>query len=70
IGRTGLYFAPLRIFGPISLLFFALFFISVCYDVLVAQNLGDKTVLLFTFACNIGMFGALADMIRQSARLK
>lgn len=61
--RTGTYFAPVRAFAPVfaSLLFLAL--ASLGYDLFVIQNLTDKTILLFLFSMNIGMFALLADMI-------
>ncbi|MEP4485960.1 MAG: glycosyltransferase family 2 protein [Halioglobus sp.] len=60
--RTGLYFAPIRALAPIIALMLCLAFGSLGYDVFYAQNLTDKTVLLFFFAFNTGMFALLADM--------
>lgn len=69
IGRTAVYFAPLRFFAPIALVFFAVFLVSLSYDIFTERNLGDKTVLLFTFACNVLLFGTLADMVRKSFQI-
>jgi glycosyltransferase involved in cell wall biosynthesis len=61
--RTGLYFAPLRVYGPILLVMFAAFATSLTYDVLVLRNLTDKTLLLMMLFINSTMFALLADMI-------
>ena len=37
--------------------------ISFLYDAFVLKNLTDKTILLFLFSMNIGMFALIADMI-------
>lgn len=63
IGRTGMYFAPLRILGPIALGVAALSIGSLLYDVFALDNLTDKTVILFASTLNLGVFALLADMI-------
>ncbi len=63
IVRTGTYFAPMRVFFPISVLLLFSAFVSFGIDVFAIRNLTDKTVLLFLFAMNTGMFALLADMI-------
>jgi glycosyltransferase involved in cell wall biosynthesis len=61
--RTGTYFAPLRILGPFVLVLGLLATASLGYDTFVLRNLTDKTVMLFLFTFNTGMFALLADMI-------
>lgn len=61
--RTGTYFAPLRVFFPFVGLLFVMVIVSLLYDIVHLGNLTDKTVLLFLFALNAGMFALLADMI-------
>jgi glycosyltransferase involved in cell wall biosynthesis len=61
--RTGTYFAPMRVFFPVSVALFVCFLISASYDVFIHQNLTDKTILLVLFSMNSGMFALLADMI-------
>jgi len=61
--RTGTYFAPLRVFFPFVGFLFLMVLVSLAYDVVQLGNLTDKTVLLFLFALNAGMFALLADMI-------
>lgn len=63
IGRTGMYFAPLRLLAPVILLLGLLFLASLLYDVFYIQDLTDKTVLLVLFTMNTAMFALLADMI-------
>jgi glycosyltransferase involved in cell wall biosynthesis len=63
IVRTALYFAPLRVLGPLILLLWAGFFLALGYDVFLNENLSDKSVLLFSFATNVTILALLADMI-------
>ena len=63
IVRTGTYFAPMRVFFPVSVLLFLGAVGSALFDVFVIRNLTDKTVLLALFSMNAGMFALLADMI-------
>lgn len=67
--RTGMYFAPLRVFFPLGVLLSCAFLVSLMYDVFVLQNLTEKTLLLLLFGMNTAMFALLADMIdKRSAR--
>lgn len=61
--RTGIYFAPLRAFSPVLLAMLFLSFASFGYDVFWLSDITDKTVLLFLFTMNVGMFMLIADMI-------
>ena len=66
--RTGMYFAPLRVFAPIILLLGLGFSVSFGYD-LYQGDLTEKTLLLLMFTLNAGMFALLADMIdKRSSR--
>ena len=60
--RTGTYFAPIRAFLPIIGLLLLGAIVSFGVDV-YNQDLTEKTLLLFLFALNTGMFTLLADMI-------
>ncbi|MGF1458952.1 MAG: glycosyltransferase family 2 protein [Leptolyngbyaceae cyanobacterium] len=67
--RTGVYFAPLRIFLPIAGLFFGAFSLSLLVDVLWLQDITDTTLLMFVTAIQITIFALLADMIdKRTAR--
>ncbi len=61
--RTGVYFAPLRIFLPIAGLFFGAFGISLLIDLFILQDITDTTLLMFVTAIQITIFALLADMI-------
>ncbi|MFQ5760665.1 MAG: glycosyltransferase family 2 protein [Acidiferrobacterales bacterium] len=66
--RTGVYFAPLRAFFPFVCVLGTLALGSFLYDIFALSNLTDKTVLLFLFSMNAGMFALLADMIDKRSR--
>jgi glycosyltransferase involved in cell wall biosynthesis len=61
--RTGMYFAPLRVYGPVLWVMFAAFLASVGYDVFVLQDLTEKTLLLLMLFITSTMFALLADML-------
>jgi glycosyltransferase involved in cell wall biosynthesis len=61
--RTGMYFAPLRIFAPALIFFFLAFSASLSYDVFVRHDLRETTLLLMVLFINSTMFALLADMI-------
>lgn len=63
IVRTGVYFAPLRIFSPFIAALGLAGVVSTIYDVFVLGDLTDKTILLFLFAMNTAFFALVADMI-------
>jgi len=61
--RCGVYFAPLRVFGPVLILLFSFTMASGLYDTLILENLTDKTILLLVTSLNATLFTLLADMI-------
>ena len=61
--RTGVYFAPLRIFLPVAGVFFIGFLITLFQDVFIREDLTEATLILFVAAIQIAMFSLLADMI-------
>ena len=61
--RTGVYFAPLRVFLPVAGIFYGGFFFSLYYDIFVEANLTDSTLILFVAATQITIFALLADML-------
>lgn len=63
IVRTGVYFAPLRIFGPVAAALTLAAGVSAGYDVFVRQDMTEGTLILLMFAMNTLMFALLADMI-------
>ena len=62
--RTALYFAPLKVFLPLSLGLIGLsVFKMIVIDILLIQNLTDSTLLLLLAGIQLGMLGLLADLI-------
>jgi glycosyltransferase involved in cell wall biosynthesis len=62
ITRTGMYFAPMRLLGPVALVVGLAFLVSFGID-LYNRDLTESTLLLLLFTMNTGMFALLADMI-------
>ncbi len=66
--RTGMYFAPMRVFAPIVFALGLATLGSLLYDVWLG-DLTDKSVILAMFTLNTGFFALLADMIdKRSGR--
>ena len=66
--RTGLYFAPLKIFLPIASTFFVAFLWTCFVDVFVRGDLTERTLILLIAATQMGMFALLADMLDKRTR--
>jgi glycosyltransferase involved in cell wall biosynthesis len=66
--RMGLLFAPMRTLMPLSLALGGLFSLSLGFDLLVARNLTDKTLLLLMFSMNTALFALLADVIHMISK--
>ena len=60
--RTGIYFAPLRVFMPVAAVFFCGFMVTFLQDV-INGNLNERTLLLLVASTQLAMFALLADMI-------
>ena len=65
IMRTIIYFNPLRIFLPISLLAGILFSISLVYDLFVLRDLTEKTLIFLFGSLQLLAIGVLADMMSK-----
>lgn len=61
--RTGLYFAPLRVFLPIACLFLMGFLLTLIQDIFLREDLTERTLLLLIAATQTAMFALLADML-------
>lgn len=61
--RSGVYFAPLRVFMPVAALFFVGFLITFTQDIVIRQNITERTLILFVTATQITVFALIADMI-------
>lgn len=62
IGRTGMYFAPLRILAPLIAVLGVATIVSFGHDLYI-RDMTEKTLLLLTAFLNMGGFAVLADMI-------
>jgi len=62
IFRTILYFNPLKIFIPLSFAVFILAMGRFLHDILVRDNIGDLTVILFISFFQIFLLGVVADI--------
>ena len=64
IVRTALYFSPLRVFIPLSLVIIGLSLVKmILIDILLIQNLTESTLLLLLAGIQVAMLGLLADLI-------
>ena len=61
--RTVMYFNPLRVFLPASLLLFVLGMLKTAYDNFVLSHIRESDVILLVTAFLIGMLGLMADLI-------
>jgi glycosyltransferase involved in cell wall biosynthesis len=61
--RTGVYFAPLRIFLPLATVFFLGCMFTLIQDIFVREDLTERTLILFVAATQTAMFALLADML-------
>ena len=69
IGRTGMYFAPLRILLPLIAILALGTLTSLGYDIFVLQDLTEKSLVLLMSTFNVGMFAMLADMIDKRSHV-
>lgn len=67
--RVILYFNPLKVFIPASLLVLAGFLTSLGYDLFVLRDLTEKTLILLFAGVQLLAIGLLADMISKTARI-
>jgi len=67
ITRTSLYFHPLRVYAPVSLLLLGLGLILFGYDIYM-KDVTDKTMMVFLWGIQFGILGLLADMISRQRR--
>ena len=63
IVRLASYFEPLRFFLPVSLVVFGLGILRAIRDVIVVNQFGAMSVILFLTALQIFAFGVIADVI-------
>lgn len=61
--RTITYFRPLKVFLPVTLVFFAIGIFRLVYDIFVFGNIKDFSILTLLIGILIGMLGLLAELI-------
>ena len=66
IVRTVMYYSPLKVFMPLSLLFLLAGLIRGGYGIVSVRNISDSDLLLFVTGMLIGMLGLLADLIDKT----
>ena len=67
--RSILYFNPMKVFLPASLVVLAGFAASIAWDVFVRFDLTEKTLILLFAGLQLLAIGILADMISKSGRI-
>jgi glycosyltransferase involved in cell wall biosynthesis len=63
IVRTIMYFNPLKVFGPVSLVIFLAGFVLLAYRLIFEHDVGQLEILLLVVSLQIGMTGVLADVL-------
>jgi len=64
--RTVMYYNPLKVFMPLSLIFLLAALIRGTYGIVTLRNISDSDLLLFVTGMLIGMLGLLADLIDKT----
>jgi glycosyltransferase involved in cell wall biosynthesis len=67
VTRASLYFHPLRIYAPISLILLSVGMVSFVYDIYM-RDVTDKTMMVFLWGIQFGILGFLADMISRQKK--
>ena len=70
IWRTVMYFNPLKIFLPVSILVFICFLISFSYDLFILEDFTEKTLIFFLAFIQVTIIGLLADLIDKRSPFK
>jgi glycosyltransferase involved in cell wall biosynthesis len=68
IVRTVMYFDPLRVFLPLSAIFFIVSFIGFMYRAIEGKGLGVFTIMMFIAGMQFLTAGMLADLINKKTR--
>jgi glycosyltransferase involved in cell wall biosynthesis len=63
--RTITYFNPLKTFAPVSVLLGLLFLISLAYDLLVLENVTEKSLILLIGSLQLLGIGVLGDVVTK-----
>jgi len=68
--RTIMYFKPLKIFFPTSLVIFVIGCIRTVYDAKVLMHIKASDIIIIMFSLFLGVLGLLADMIAKLHKVK
>ena len=68
ITRLGMYFAPIKVLSPFIFVLGFCFLTSLSYDILILEDITDKSVLLLLFTLNTIFFALIADMIHRTSK--
>lgn len=68
--RTIMYFNPLRIFLPLSLLLFIVSFLTSLYRAIYGRGFGVISIILFVSAIQVLTTGMIADLIDKRVRVR
>jgi glycosyltransferase involved in cell wall biosynthesis len=63
--RTIVYFNPLKVFAPVSLALGLLFAASLAYDLLVLENVTEKSLILLIGALQLLGIGVIGDVVTK-----
>ncbi len=63
--RTSMYFAPLRVFLPVSMIFSLGFLVSLSNDLFILSDLTESTLIMMVASMQFLMFALLADLIAK-----
>jgi len=66
--RTFMYFAPLKVFAPVSLAFILAALVKTAINVVAYQNVTTSDLLLWVTGITLGMMGLLADLIDKRSQ--
>lgn len=66
IFRTGILFAPLRVFSPILYILYLLLIVTLYYD-FQSSNISDKSILLLILSGGMTMFAIICELIVKSS---
>tara|TARA_B100000989_G_C19485760_1_gene447362 strand:+ start:560 stop:1387 length:828 start_codon:yes stop_codon:yes gene_type:complete len=66
IFRTGILFAPLRVFSPILYILYFLLIVTLYFD-FQSSNISDKSILLLILSGGLTMFAIICELIIKSS---
>ncbi|MCD6255467.1 MAG: hypothetical protein J7J44_04235, partial [Deltaproteobacteria bacterium] len=68
--RMVMYFDPLRIFMPISIVIGILGFLKGIFDFFLTGTLQESDIILILFSINLAAIGVLGDMLARQEKAK